>query len=72
MMTSHPTSVRPGTATDERTALLRAVAKAEALTEAACLFTGPVATELHRQAATHLRRAAQISPRIHPAPQGRS
>lgn len=66
MTTSQPAPTRLDTAADERTALLRAVAKAEALTEAACLFTGPVSTELHRQAATHLRRAAQIYPRIHP------
>lgn len=71
-MISMSSITTPETTAEERTALLRAIAKAEALTEAACLFTGPVSTELHRQAATHLRRAAQIYPRIHPVPQRRS
>lgn len=53
----------------DRTDLLRAVAKAEALIEAACDIGGPNAVTLHRMAGTYLRQAAALYPRTH-APDG--
>lgn len=52
------------TAEQDRTERVRAVAKAEALIEAAADLGGSVGIELNRQAETYLRRAANLHPLI--------
>lgn len=47
---------------DDRRPMLRVLAKAEALTEAACDIGGPDGVALHRRAGTYLRQAAKLHP----------